>query len=262
MGSATRESLERSITLLNDLAPRVTSTTAQELFSAEHVIGRSASLRAAFSNSSADQDATQRLIQRLFGGLSGPGLSLVTSVVTHTWSSHDDIVSALEELALRAVVISGGDEDIVNELFAFAAAVDSNAEFELALRGHLVDPASKVKLVEKILRGKASSESILILSNLVNFTRGRSLRVAIHDSANIVAAQSGCTIATVISSASLSEEQADRIRDELTQKYGAVTLNRVVDPDVLGGLRIEIGYNVIDGSVYSRLQELRLQLVG
>lgn len=262
MGSATRESLARSIALLNDLAPSVTTTTAQELFSVEHVVGRSPSLRAAFSNSSADRDTTQRLIQRLFGGLSEPGLSLVTSVVTHTWSSHDDIVSALEELALRAVVICGGDADIVNELFAFAAAADSNAEFELALRGNLVDPKAKVQLVENILHGKASAETILIVSNLVNFTRGRSLRVAIRDSANIVAAQSGRTIATVISSASLSEDQADRIRDGLTEKYGLVTLNRVVDPDVLGGLRIEIGYNVIDGSVYSRLQELRLQLVG
>ena len=262
MGSATRESLSRSIAELDRLASQVTSTTAQELFSVEHVIGTSASLRAAFANSTVDNEATTRLISRLFGGLSQPSLELVTTVVTLTWSAHDDIVAALEELAVRAVVISGSEADIISELFAFGTAADSNAELELALRGKLTTPADKVRLVERILRGKVSAESIMILSNLVSFTRGRSLRVAIRDTANIVAAQRGCVIATVISATELPNEQATRIRDELSEMYGAVTLNRVVDPHVLGGLRIEIGHNVIDGSVFSRLQDLRLQLVG
>jgi F0F1-type ATP synthase delta subunit len=38
-------------------------------------------------------------------------------------------------------------------------------------------------------------------------------------------------------------------------------LNLVIDPSIIGGLRVQIGDDVIDGSVATRLTELRLQLV-
>ena len=39
-------------------------------------------------------------------------------------------------------------------------------------------------------------------------------------------------------------------------------LNVVVDPEVLGGLRVEIGDEVIDGTIVSRLDDARRRLVG
>ena len=61
---------------------------------------------------------------------------------------------------------------------------------------------------------------------------------------------------------SMPEAQAERLRASLAAKYGDLKLNQVVDPAILGGLRVQIGDDVIDGSVASRLTELRLQLAG
>ena len=41
-----------------------------------------------------------------------------------------------------------------------------------------------------------------------------------------------------------------------------VHLNVVVDPEVIGGIRVEIGDDVIDGTVSSRLDEARRRLAG
>ena len=41
-----------------------------------------------------------------------------------------------------------------------------------------------------------------------------------------------------------------------------IHLNVVVDPDVIGGIRVEIGDDVIDGTVSSRLDEARRRLAG
>jgi F-type H+-transporting ATPase subunit delta len=41
-----------------------------------------------------------------------------------------------------------------------------------------------------------------------------------------------------------------------------VHLNVVVDPDVIGGIRVEIGDDVIDGTVVSRLDDARRRLAG
>ncbi|WP_345711686.1 F0F1 ATP synthase subunit delta, partial [Kineococcus glutinatus] len=42
----------------------------------------------------------------------------------------------------------------------------------------------------------------------------------------------------------------------------AVRLNVDVDPDVLGGLRVKVGDEVIDGTISSRLAEARRRLAG
>jgi F-type H+-transporting ATPase subunit delta len=46
------------------------------------------------------------------------------------------------------------------------------------------------------------------------------------------------------------------------QYHTTVHLNVVVDPDVLGGVRVEIGDEVIDGTIASRLDDARRSLAG
>ena len=70
-------------------------------------------------------------------------------------------------------------------------------------------------------------------------------------------------VATVTSAQPIGREQLDRLRAGLSKSYGrALEINSVIDPSVIGGVRVQIGDDVIDGSVASRLNELRLQLAG
>ena len=54
-----------------------------------------------------------------------------------------------------------------------------------------------------------------------------------------------------------------RLEAALSNQYGrTVHLNIVVDPDIIGGMRVEIGDDVIDGTVSGRLDEARRKLAG
>ena len=54
-----------------------------------------------------------------------------------------------------------------------------------------------------------------------------------------------------------SESQMDSIKASLTQKYGAgLDFQFFVDPTLIGGLRIQIGSDVFDGTVKTRLAVL------
>jgi F-type H+-transporting ATPase subunit delta len=263
MGSATREALARSVSALAGLGAKADLATAEDLFAAGRVVADSAQLRAVLSDPSADPAGKTALVRRVFGSLSAPAVELLVSVASGRWSGQDDLLDAVEELGIRSIAASAPRNlDIAAELFAFGGAVTSDAELELALRSKLAAPEAKAALAERLLDGKASAQTVAIVRQLVLQPRGRSIRESLRSAARIVAAQDGQTIATVVTAQPLPAAQAERLRETLAAKYGDLKLNQVVDPTIIGGLRVQIGDDVIDGSIASRLSELRLQLAG
>lgn len=70
-------------------------------------------------------------------------------------------------------------------------------------------------------------------------------------------------VATVHTAAALTDAQRARLSDSLSRRYdGQVSLNVVIDPAVVGGLRVQIADDVIDGSISARLADLRQKLAG
>ena len=63
--------------------------------------------------------------------------------------------------------------------------------------------------------------------------------------------------------APLTEEQQSRLRGALESHYGkAVTLQVVLDPTVMGGIRVQVADEVVDGTVLRRLEEARRHVAG
>ena len=61
----------------------------------------------------------------------------------------------------------------------------------------------------------------------------------------------------------LGDGRAGRLVEALGKQYRTdVHLHVVVEPDLVGGLRVEIGDDVIDGTVASRLDDARRRLAG
>ncbi len=64
--------------------------------------------------------------------------------------------------------------------------------------------------------------------------------------------------AKVESESALSPEQQAAVQGSLSRKYGAgLNVSFAQDPALLGGLRIQVGSDVYDGSVRARLENLR-----
>jgi len=103
----------------------------------------------------------------------------------------------------------------------------------------------------------------VIVKHLVQQPRGRRIGELLRHGASVVADQRGFDIATITSAVPLSAAQLGRLEQGLAAQAGRrVRFDTIVDPAVLGGIRVQIGDDVIDGSVASRLSSLRQKLAG
>jgi F-type H+-transporting ATPase subunit delta len=268
MGSATRQARAAAKLALTALAGSAgfASTGLQvgeELFAAGEAIGGSKQLRRVLVDPSASEREKKAVIASVFGSrLSAPVTGLLASLVQQRWSDPADLLSGLEELGLRAIAESAdAGTDIEAELFAFAEVVSSDPQLELAVGGRLGDPEAKSGLVGRLLAKTGSPQTIAIVRHLVRQPRGRRIGPLLAQAASIVADQAGMHVATVTTAVPLSAAQLERLRERLSAGYGRQLLvNQVVDTTVLGGVRVQVGDDIIDGSVLSRLNELRLRL--
>ncbi|KDA04830.1 ATP synthase F0F1 subunit delta [Microbacterium sp. CH12i] len=262
MGSATTQALAASTAALAQ-AKDVTLDTAGELFTAARFVGESGKLSGALADPAAPTGLREQVVASVFGGLSETTRQLLSSVVGQRWSDEDGLIAGIEELAIRATAIAAPNVDIEGELFSFLSVIAANPQLELALGGRLGEDSAKGALVEKLLDGKASAPTTLILSSLVRQPRGRRVRQLLNRAMKIVSAQGDRIVATVRAAAPLSATQRTRLGDALAQRYdGQISINEVIDPTVVGGLRVQIADDVIDGSISARLADLRQKLAG
>jgi F-type H+-transporting ATPase subunit delta len=262
MGSASRAALAAAVTALAG-EKGVTLATGEQLLSAGRDIAGSPQLRSTLVDPSIDAPAKSKLIGKIFGSLDAVTARLLSGLTTARWSDSDELIDGIEQIGIRAIAAASPDAAIESELFAFARAVTSDNELELAVGSTLSDPLQKAALVERLLGAKATPATVSIVRHLVQSPRGRRIGELLQSAAETVADASGGIVATVTAAAPLSAAQLEKLTSTLTTQYGReprIALR--IDPAVIGGLRVQIGEDVIDGTVASRLADLRLQLAG
>ena len=160
--------------------------------------------------------------------------------------------------ALLAVLRAEGDTGADDEILRFAQALEANDE----LRNTLVDPhvpaATRQQIVEDLLQGKASDVTTAAVSLVVGAGRAGDFPAIARALVAKLATASGRDVAEVRSAVALSEDQVARLAASLKQATGKdVDVRVTVDPSVLGGIVTTIGDTVIDGSVRSRLAQVK-----
>ena len=264
MGSATREALTETRAALASLG-RPALPVAEDLLAAGRVIGSTSQLRTVLTDTEADVAQKRALVEAVFGRRISPeAASLLVSAASNRWSSASDFLSGIEELGIRLAAETAGDGvDIDAELFSFERTVASDSELELALGSKLGSPEAKAAVVDRLLGGVASPATLAIVRHLVQDPRGRRIGEMLRNAASIVADQRGFDVATVTTAVPLTADQLARLEQGLSAQAGRrIRFDTIVDPAVLGGVRVQIGDDVIDGSVASRLGALRQKLAG
>jgi F-type H+-transporting ATPase subunit delta len=190
-------------------------------------------------------------------------VALLAAMSAERWSTAGEFVAGVEELGIRALVVSAPKGiSIERELFTFETAVRSNSELELAVSSKLGSGEAKTALVERLLDG-ASPQTRALVAHLVRSARGRRIGESLRNAAAVAADQGNLGIATVRTATALSGEQLSRLEKILSARYSRkLSINQVIDDTLIGGVRISVGDDVIDGSVATRLSDLRLSLVG
>lgn len=80
---------------------------------------------------------------------------------------------------------------------------------------------------------------------------------------DMLAHRRGEATAEVTSASKLTAKQVKTLADQLEKAVGTtVTVETAVEPELLGGLIVKVGSRMVDSSLRSKLQQLRLAMIG
>ncbi len=241
---------------------------AEELFAISGAIDGDIALRRAFADPSREGEAKRALADRLFGGkVSEAAVTLTGEVVAQRWSEEGDLSDTLEALAVSALLASaekaGAIDDVEDQLFRFERIVAGDARLRDTLGSRNTDAEGKAGIVRALLEGKVASGTVRLVEQAVLKSRGRRLDRVLETYLRLAAARRDELTALVTVAIPLDDGQEGRLRAALTSIYDKpVSLQTVLDPTVVGGIRIQIGDEVVDGTVLRRLDRVRRDLAG
>jgi F-type H+-transporting ATPase subunit delta len=242
--------------------PKPETNLSADLFAVVDALEGSPSLRRAVSDPGTPEEARKNLVHGLLDGkVSDAAATLVAEGAAMRWAGGRTFAAALERQAVRAELLQadadGQLDETEDELFRFARLVQSSPELRDALGDRSVDLTHRQTLVEQLLTGKVS-DSTVVLARRAVAARERTFAHSIESYVTLAAQHNNRVVATVRVAKPLSDEQLERLRRALAAQVGReVTVQVIIDEQVLGGVRVELGNEVVEGTVAGRLADAR-----
>ena len=240
---------------------------ADQLFTAVDALDASGSLRRALTDPSRPAGDKAALVARLFASFDPRVSAVVTAFAQSRWSSEFDLAEAIDDAGERAIFAYslevGTLDDVEEELFRVQRELATNRELLTALGNRAATKETRLALLEGVLGGKLLATTEALLRRVVGTPRGARLLPAIDQLLEAAASHRRRLVAKVDAAVELSAAQRTRLAAILSEAYGReITINVAVDPEVLGGIRVQVGSEVVDGTILARLDEARRRLVG
>ena len=168
--------------------------------------------------------------------------------------------STARRYAEAAFEIAERDDSMEAWLAAFEIAGQRLMDPELTrlLSNPSVPTASRVDVLERIVGDDISGAQRNLLSLMIRRGRFEQLPAVISEFRRLYRLREGIVEATVTSATTLDGAELKAIQDRLEAVTGKrIELSQDVDPELLGGVQVRVGDQLIDGSVAGRLERLR-----
>ncbi|MUL84827.1 MULTISPECIES: F0F1 ATP synthase subunit B/delta [unclassified Mycolicibacterium] len=270
--AASRESLAVVVDKFDSVATGLDAdgltALADELTSVAKLLLSESALAKHLAEPTDDAAAKVQLLERLLSGKVGnTALDVLRTAVSQRWSTESNLVDAVEHTArlalLKRAEVAGEVDEVEDQLFRFGRLLDAEPKLSALLSDYTTPADSRVALLDKALGGNTgvNGTAAALLAQTVGLLRGERADEAVIDLAELAVSRRGEVVAHVTAAADLTDAQRTRLSEVLTRIYGhPVSVQLHVDPEVLGGLSITVGDEVIDGSISSRLAAAATQL--
>ena len=124
-----------------------------------------------------------------------------------------------------------------------------------------MEATRRAELVHALLDGRARPVTARLVVLALSGYGGRGFAASLSRLVEAAAERRDRQVAYVTVAAPLSEAEEQRLGSRLTQLYGReVALKITVDPTVLGGVSVQVGNDLYDGTVLRKLQQTRAAL--
>ena len=187
---------------------------------------------------------------------------IMTDLVSRRWSRARDIANAVEDFGVDAMMYYADATDSTLQVSIELSRLHSSLLNLPVVRSKLYDDQApsevRVKLFRELFGDKNLNKVTMRLAEhaTCNLRRRRYLET-IQWLIKKFSRHMGQSMITVTTAAPLKEEQIKRLIDVYSAKVGRqVHINSVVDPTVLGGMRIQVGDEVTDNTVVAQLTGL------
>jgi F-type H+-transporting ATPase subunit delta len=174
-------------------------------------------------------------------------------------------VSVVDRVYANALFEAARDQDklepVGEQLAQLVEAEGKVPELRELLRNPQLDPRARRAALEDVLAG---SDDLLRNFLLVLADKGRAgqLEEIAKEFERLVAEHEGVVHAELTTAVELSDDEAGKLLQQIEQASGRkVEASRSVDPDLIGGIVLQVGSHRLDASVRGRLERLRRQLV-
>ena len=253
----------------DSLAPKLRDTRedawriGNELFTITKVLDDSIQLERALTDPSRPVADKVAVLKELLGDNAHPmTMEIMTDLVSRRWSRARDIANAVEDFGVDAMMYYADATDATLQVSVELSELHSALLNLPVVRSKLYDyqatSEARVKLFREVFSGKTLNKVTMRLAEhaTCNLRRRRYLET-IQWLINKFSRHMGESMVTVTTATPLKKEQIKRLVEVYSAKVGRqVHINSVVDPTVLGGMRIQVGDEVTDNTVVAQLQNL------
>ena len=253
----------------DSLAPKLRDTRedawriGNELFTITKVLDDSIQLERALTDPSRPVADKVAVLKELLGDNAHPmTMEIMTDLVSRRWSRARDIANAVEDFGVDAMMYYADATDatlqVSIELAELHSALLNLPVVRSGLSSDRAPAEARIKLLYALVGNKDLNKVTMRLAEhaACNPRRRRYLST-IHWLINKFSRHMGESMVTVTTATPLKKEQIKRLVEVYSAKVGRqVHINSVVDPTVLGGMRIQVGDEVTDNTVVAQLQNL------
>ena len=251
----------------DSLAPKLRDTRedawriGNELFTITKVLDDSIQLERALTDPSRPVADKVAVLKELLGDNAHPmTMEIMTDLVSRRWSRARDIANAVEDFGVDAMMYYADATDatlqVSIELSELHSALLNLPVVRAKLYDYQATSEARVKLFREVFSGKTLNKVTMRLAEHATCNLRRYWET-IQWLINKFSRHMGESMVTVTTATPLKKEQIKRLVEVYSAKVGRqVHINSVVDPTVLGGMRIQVGDEVTDNTVVAQLQNL------
>ena len=170
----------------------------------------------------------------------------------------DEKIQGYARAILAVASAESNGAQIEDEIYRFSQVLQSSEELKSTLSDASIPSTRRQQIVEDLLDGQVTQTTVALVSMIVAAGMGGEIKAIADKVVGLGAESRDKAVAEVYSVVDLSSDQQQRLAAALKSATGKdVEMKVIIDESVMGGLLVQIEDEVIDGTVRTRLKQLR-----